>query len=136
MKIFVILLIFSLFNFVFMDKANSQECLITQAGPAYNRVYTSPNVNVLAGGYAMYNATPSMYSECGWTPVGITGKACGVCSFLGVCVGGTCACLGTIYTGYEASSFTIIDCPIDNYTWAFALSSAVMGVFMVRKRIV
>lgn len=118
-----------------MDKANGQECLITQAGSNYNRVYTSPNVNLLPGGYAMYNNAISNYSECGWTPIGITGKACAVCSVLGVCVGGTCACLGVLYTGYEASSFTIIDCPIDDFTWAFALSAGAFGFILVRKRI-
>ncbi|MFC3363608.1 hypothetical protein ACFOG5_10550 [Pedobacter fastidiosus] len=83
----------------------------------------------------MYNNSASTYSECGWAPVAVTGKACGVCSFLGLCAAGICACLGTIYTGYEASSFTIIDCPLDDYTWAITLASGTFGLIMIRRRI-
>ena len=111
----------------------AQQCLITEMGPDYNRVYTSPNVNLLTGGYAMYNSSSSSYSPCGWSPTGITGKSCGVCSFLGLCAVGICACLGTIYTGYEASSFTIIECPIDDLTWPVLLISVAFGLFSIKK---
>ena len=123
-----------LLQFALVWQGIAQECLITHPGSQYNYVYPSASLNLLTGGYVMYNNTMSSYSECGWTAVGVTGKACGVCNAIGLCVAGICACVGTLYTGYEASSFTVVNCSIDNYSWALPIIAALFSYISIRRR--
>ncbi|MBO9673035.1 MAG: hypothetical protein J7577_06300 [Sphingobacteriaceae bacterium] len=130
---FILIFLIPTFSYA---QGSATGCLITDGGANNNKVYTSKTVNLLTGGYALYNNAPSISLStdyCSWQTVSATGNTCGVCSLLGVCALGVCACLGTTSYGFEGE-FNMVACNLDDYTWTLGAAAGLFGIFIIRNR--
>ncbi|GGG96833.1 hypothetical protein [Pedobacter zeae] len=131
--LFVLIFLIPTFSY---PQGSATGCLITDAGANYNKVYTSKNLNLLTGGHALYNNTTSTSLStdyCSWQTVSVTGNTCGVCSLLGLCALGVCACVGTVSYGFEGE-FNMVQCNLDDHTWFFGAAIGLFGILIIRKR--
>ena len=130
MKVFLLfLLIF--FTSRLMGQGSATGCLI----PFEQRVYPNNSLNLLANGNQIFlDTNPKSLSAnyCSWTP-NSTSITCSVCSGLGLCLSGICVCLGTPKSGF-VGTFSMVICPLDDYSWALGASAAALGLIVIRKR--
>ncbi|MCZ4244685.1 hypothetical protein [Pedobacter punctiformis] len=138
MKNFRLLMLSLVFIFpqALFGQGTATGCLITDAGANYNKVFTSKNINLLTGGYVLYNNssnTSLSTNYCSWQAVSTTGNTCAVCSSLGLCLAGICVCLGTTTYGYEGT-FNMIACDLDDYCLPLGLATGLIGFIWIQKR--
>lgn len=112
----------------------AQGCLVN------DRMYTSFGINILSEPIFTTATYVDGNGKC-WS--GVSG-VCKVCDgTISLSVGGLLICLGdllgprtgNVYQGEYFSSYSIIDCPLDDYTWAITLASGTFGLIMIRRRI-
>jgi len=105
-----------------------------------NRMYTSrASISILSGPAFTTSAFTDANGRC-WAPA--PNGSCQVCNGTAVAAAGVLICVadilgprdGAIYTGNYYSSFTIIDCNLDNFSWVLTTSAAAFGLILIRKR--
>jgi len=121
----LLIFIFSLFIHTNVFGQTTAGCLLN------NRVYYPYLGAVVIVGTRVYdiaNSYPTVPNTCpGWATYPSTGGSCGVgLNVLGV--------VSLSLGGGREVNFTYIQCPLDDYSWAFGASAAILGIFVIRKR--
>ncbi|RZJ77234.1 MAG: hypothetical protein EOO47_17380 [Flavobacterium sp.] len=139
-KFFLVVIILLITNIAYGQNG----CLISTNSTVYTEQDNSGLINavlaIVFGGNPVYKSSPNQpsISACiANSQIRWTGGAqnCTVCPFgydvnlLGVITG----CQTSTFSGKVATS-QIIQCPLDDYSWAFVASAAAFGIFVIRKR--
>jgi len=123
------------FGLIICYKSNAVEgCLVA------NRMYTSSaNISILSGPAFTTAAFTDANGRC-WTPA--PSGTCQVCNGTAVAAAGLLVCVadlfgprdGAIHTGSYFSSFTLINCNLDDYSIPFVAATGIFGLLVIRKR--
>ena len=110
--------------FVSINALAQSGCLLDDG-----RLYTT-----YSGGFItarLYHGSPMYLTSgyCSWSSSSTT--SCKVC--LGSINIGSLICFGAVEDG-EQGNFTMVECPIDDYTWLLLVPTVVIALFKIRSR--
>jgi len=131
LKLFLVVFILFTSNLVYA----AEGCLVT------NRMYTSKATITIFSDPVF---TTTFYTDANgkcWSPV--SSGSCQVCNGI-VSVGALniLICLpdlfagknGAVYNGSYYASFAVVDCNLDDYSWALGLGAGVFGFILIKRR--
>lgn len=140
MRKFCFLALIFLTPFFSCAQGSATGCLITSTKIVYTTKENALINNVLKlllGGNDSYISTsgvPLSNNYCFWTPTPTGSFDCGVCTNYTINLGLVTGCqAGAMLQGY-AGSYTMVQCNLDDYSWALGAAAGLLGVFVIRKR--
>ncbi|RZK36804.1 MAG: hypothetical protein EOO90_26660 [Pedobacter sp.] len=120
-----VLIFVSIFSYNALAQGSASGCLLND-----NRVYTSYTSLLGARLYASGPSIALSPNYCSWSgPKIVTCNVCfGAINAVGLlCIG------GPVLQGHEGV-YTMVECNLDDYSWALGASAAFVGFFVIRKR--
>ncbi len=125
MKCIRVLILISVFSTNAFAQGSASGCLLSD-----NRVYTSYTSLLGARLYASGPSISLSPNYCSWS--GPKSVNCNVC-FGAINAAGLLCIGGPVLQGHQGF-YTMVECSIDDYSWALSAFAAALGLIFIRKR--